>query len=533
MKMGSLAVSSNNRILSNTWRTVFSDDMNASKNEKELINRIRSICECKFHKYDKMYIKANISEGDKFEFYNETRSQFYDIIDLRDFSYYFNNKKNLGLNENSLSLDIHPLFLINPEELPDQLLQQCFSTEHSNEFYSEMQNWIEQHFNIIIKDNESFQDNLIFFMEIWKHPKMIKRVQNFLFEKIILQTKDSVTKLKSELKGATTDPFRGTIMTSPQAANTIKKAMHRLSHAEKFWFRGNPGSFSSVTLQSLCVTAFTIIFSLNILRPLKIGLEYLTLFYVIIFIVAFPIIIYVNNTSIKEKDIYYLKEIKDVEAIKIVFEASDAVAKKNQWLFSKWIPSFLSLRPSLSQRVANIEKYAKEHDINYISDPYQMLDTKTLPKSSIGNYIFSKRFLAASMAVGVVAALYHTNVLHNAASWISSLWADPSKTFPSQNSTPEKLTSGITSYAPNLSEAVNSCISKYGPAITITYEKAKKVFKCFNPLSSSDNTRTWDLVKKIYREFAKFAHPDRGGSHENMLILNAAKDVLQKGLKKR
>ncbi len=523
--MGSLVESSYHRILPGNWRPEFSDDADASERERELTRRIRSICENKFQKYDELKIKATISEGNNFEFYNETRSQFYEIENYRDFEYFFNRKK-LDLQKNSLSLDIHPLFLINPGELPDQLLQQCFSKEHSNEFYSEMQDWVEKHFNMKITDDKSFQDYLIFFIEIWKHPEMIKRVQNLLIEKMVLKTKDNVSKLKNELTGVT-KYIDGTIMTSSEGADKIKKLTNNLSHAEKFWFWGEPASFfSSQTFGITCLSTF---FAAHIFNAIKIGLEYLVLISIATFIVASPIFVYLKNRSIKEDDISSLKEIKDIEAIKIVFEASDAVAQKNEWFFSRWIPSFLCINLSLSQRFANMENYAKEHDISYIAEP-DSIDTKTSSKTSIANYIPSKRYIAASMAIGIAAALYQTNVLHNAASWISSFWANSSNTFSSGNSAPEKLDSGIVSSVPTLSEAVNSCISKYGPAATLTYEKAKKVFKCFDPLSSFDNTENWKLVKKTYRQLTQFAHPDKGGSNENMLILGAAKDVLLRWL---
>jgi len=77
--------------------------------------------------------------------------------------------------KDSLKMNIHPLLLIDPKELPKSLIELRDS--------SNLQSWVESYFKIEIKDKSAFANAATFFFEIWQEPEMFERVQNLLLAK--------------------------------------------------------------------------------------------------------------------------------------------------------------------------------------------------------------------------------------------------------------------------------------------------------------------------------------------------------------
>jgi len=301
------------------WVENFGSSNPSSPKECLLESRVKAVCEKTFNgkRIDEIKIDGSDIHFGKFGAFCDGQ---------------FAKRKSFGFSDS-----LAPLFFINPKEIPDYLAKQCFSNIHREEFVKEFGEWVKKHFELFFfhYDTEVLKDALIYFAELWKRPEMFERVQNLLITKYILERDFS----------------------SEEGNNRIP----------------------------------LFIFAPLFILPVLVGFNIIGIggFYVgiIIYCVAASILFFLkgafdSNRNIKESDISTLRNSTDLEALKIVIKASEASAKKKDpSFFSKFIPRFLSFNLSAQDRIAYLEKYAKEHNITYLSSTSVTTDCQENVKS--------------------------------------------------------------------------------------------------------------------------------------------------------
>ncbi len=282
------------------WLNYFGLDQFNSIKELHLLERVRSIY-LRNSGVHPSSVNLRVSSEDSYLQLKKDESSM-------EYSHLHLNKRFLN-KDKSLSMDVHPLMLIESKDLPTSLMEKLQSQEMSEEVFEELQVWVEQYFGIEIKDKKEFQDAVIFYSGIWKQPEMIERVQNLLVAKHILEAK------------------------------TYQAAWK--------W----TGAINPLPLILVAPVGFLFGLAISIIA--------------VIAIFAITAHVILCNRSNSRGFLDFIRRTKDVEALKIVLEASEAVQRTNEGFFSKCIPSFLSLNPSLKDLLAKMEAFAKEKNVVY------------------------------------------------------------------------------------------------------------------------------------------------------------------------